>query len=265
MGLGLHRLRRRALLARLLSETSRASRRPHQTRHRRGVPVRPMRLYPAQMNRLLVTSALPYANGHIHIGHLVEYMQTDIWVRASSGCGATAPSTSAPTTPTAPPIMIRARQEGRSEVELIAEMSEAHQRDFAQFRDRIRSLRQHPQRGEPRRSAGEIWAALRAATWSRKRRSSSSSTRSRALFLADRFVRGTCPRCGPKDQYGDNCGTSAGDLWSGRSRRSGEHHLGARPEIRAAKHLFVRIEKMHDFLASGRRSGTDADGEIATT
>src|SRR5687768_1130334 len=92
-----------------------------------------MGLYPTPVKRLLVTSALPYANGHIHIGHLVEYIETDIWVRAQRAMGRRAVYICADDAH-GTAIMLRARQEKRSEIDVITEMSAAHQRDFAAFR-----------------------------------------------------------------------------------------------------------------------------------
>ena len=94
--------------------------------------------------RILVTAALPYANGHIHIGHLVEYLQTDIWVRFQKLRGHNCRFMCADDTH-GTAIMIRARQEDRSEEALIAEMQQEHERDFADFSDRVRQLRQHAQ------------------------------------------------------------------------------------------------------------------------
>ena len=206
------------------------------------------------MRQLLITSALPYANGHIHIGHLVEYLQTDIWVRFQKMRGNRAIYVCADDTH-GTAIMIRARAEGRSEEALIAEMSEAHQRDFAGFGiqfDHYGSTHSEANRAV----CHEIWAALRQADMIVEEEIDQLFDTEQGTFLADRFVRGTCPRCGSKDQPGDNCGSCGAtygpvDLVDPVSTLS-----GSRPEIRAAKHLFVRIEKMHDFLAEWTQSGT---------
>lgn len=206
------------------------------------------------MRQLLVTSALPYANGHIHIGHLVEYLQTDIWVRFQRIRGHRAVYICADDTHGAA-IMIRARAEGRSEEALIAEMSEAHQRDFAGFGiefDHYGSTNSEACRAV----CHEVWAALRGADMVVEEEIDQLFDTEQGTFLADRFVRGTCPKCGSKDQPGDNCGScgatySPVDLVDPTSTLS-----GSRPEIRGAAHLFVQIEKLHAFLDEWTQSGT---------
>ncbi len=153
--------------------------------------------------RILVTAALPYANGPIHIGHLVEYIQTDIWVRFQKLRGNRCIFICADDTH-GTAIMIRARQEGRSEEALIAEMQQAHQRDFAGFDiafDNYGSTNSE----ENRALCHEIWAAMRKRGLIVERDVSQLFDPQAGTFLADRFVKGTCPKCGATDQYGDNC------------------------------------------------------------
>ena len=153
--------------------------------------------------RILVTSALPYANGPIHFGHLVEYIQTDIWVRFQKLRGRRCVYVCADDTH-GTAIMIRARQEGRREEELIAEMQQAHERDFAGFQivfDNYGSTNSP----ENRRFCEEIWRALRQADLVVEKNVSQLYDPQAGTFLADRFVRGTCPSCGRPDQPGDNC------------------------------------------------------------
>jgi len=198
--------------------------------------------------RLLVTSALPYANGHIHVGHLVEYLQTDIWVRFQRLRGHRAVYICADDTH-GTAIMMRARQEGRGEEALIAEMSAAHQRDFADFD--VRFDHYGSTHSEANRVlCGEVWAALRASGLIAERDVTQLFDPKAGVFLADRFVKGRCPRCGSADQYGDSCDKcgstySAADLVDPVSTLS-----GATPEPRSARHLFVQIEALHAFLAS---------------
>ncbi|HSC86397.1 MAG TPA: methionine--tRNA ligase [Polyangiaceae bacterium] len=196
--------------------------------------------------RLLVTSALPYANGHIHIGHLVEYLQTDIWVRFQRAMGRRAVYVCADDTH-GTAIMIRARKEGRSEEALIAEMQDHHRRDFADFQvafDHYGSTNSEANRA----LCHEFWAKLRGGGLVSEQDVTQLFDPEAGTFLADRFVKGTCPNCKSVDQYGDaceKCGTvySAADLIDPRSTLS-----GAKPELRTAKHLFVEIEKLHGFL-----------------
>ena len=153
--------------------------------------------------RILVTAALPYANGPIHIGLLVEYIQTDIWVRFQKLSGRRCVFICADDTH-GTAIMIRARQEGRSEEALIAEMSAAHQRDFAGF-DIAFDNSGSTNSDENRRLCGQFWTALRQSGLVVEREVSQLYDPQAGTFLADRFVKGTCPKCGAANQYGDSC------------------------------------------------------------
>ncbi len=206
------------------------------------------------MRQLLVTSALPYANGPIHLGHLVEYIQTDIWVRFQKLRGHTVRYVCADDTH-GTAITIRAQQEGRSEVEVIAEMSAAHQADFAAFGiafDHYGSTNSD----DSREVCHRIWTSLRKTDIIVEKDVEQLFDTEKQAFLADRFVRGTCPNCGAKDQPGDNCGNcgatySPADLIDPVSTLS-----GSKPELRTAPHLFVQIEKLHGFLDEWTQSGT---------
>ena len=190
------------------------------------------------MRRILVTSALPYANGHIHIGHLVEYLQTDIWVRFQKLRGRRCVYFCADDTH-GTAIMIRARQEGLGEEELIARMRQAHVADFTGFQiefDNYGSTNSP----ETREICGEIWAALRKAGLVEEKEVTQLYDAQAGTFLADRFVKGTCPKCQSPGQYGDSCdkcGThyDPTDLLDPVSTLS-----GTKPEIRTADHLFVQ-------------------------
>ena len=143
------------------------------------------------MRQILVTSALPYANGPIHLGHLVEYLQTDIWVRFQKLRGSRCIYVCADDTH-GTAIMIRARQEGTSEEELIARMQKAHEADFAGFQiefDNYGSTNS----AENRQYCEEIWAALRKAGLVSQQEVSQLYDPAAGTFLADRFVKGTCP------------------------------------------------------------------------
>ena len=211
--------------------------------------------------RILVTSALPYANGPIHLGHLVEYLQTDIWVRFQKLRGQRCIYICADDTH-GTAIMIRARQEGRSEVALIAEMQQQHQRDFDGFGvafDNYGSTNSP----ENREVCHEIWAALRKAGLVVEKEVTQLFDPVAGTFLADRFVKGTCPKCNAADQYGDNCDKcgatyTPADLLNPVSTLS-----GATPEPRAAKHLFVELEQLHGFLEQWTQSGEHLQTEVA--
>ena len=203
--------------------------------------------------RILVTSALPYANGHIHLGHLVEYIQTDIFVRFQKLRGHECIYLCADDTH-GTAIMIRARAEGRSERELIAEMRQAHLADFAGFQV---AFDHYGSTDNPanRRLCGEVWGALRQRGLVVSREVQQLFDATAGTFLADRFVKGTCPRCRAADQYGDTCEQcgatyAPADLIDPVSTLS-----GSRPEVRSAEHLFVTIEELHGFLAAWTTSG----------
>jgi methionyl-tRNA synthetase len=211
--------------------------------------------------RILVTSALPYANGHIHLGHLVEYIQTDIWVRYQRLAGNRCVYICADDTH-GTAIMIRARQEGRSEEALITDMQAAHLRDFAGF-DIVFDHYGSTNSLENRELCGEVWAALRKAGLISQRDVTQLFDPVAGTFLADRFVKGTCPKCKEPNQYGDSCDKcgstySATDLIDPVSTLS-----GAKPDIRSAPHLFVNTEKFHDFLTEWTQTGDHVHPDVA--
>jgi len=204
---------------------------------------------------ILVTSALPYANGPIHIGHLVEYIQTDIWVRFQKMqghqclyvCADDAHGT---------PIMLRARQEGISPEALIARVAQEHQADFAAFHvgfDNYHSTHSK----ENRYYATTIYERNRDQGHIARRTITQAYDPVEQMFLPDRFIKGECPKCGAPDQYGDNCEVcgasySPGDLKNPRSAVS-----GAVPEQRDSEHFFFRLGDFEPMLrAWTTRSGT---------
>ncbi len=197
--------------------------------------------------RLLVTSALPYANGPIHIGHLVEYIQTDIWVRFQKLVGNRCVYVCADDTH-GTAIMIRARQEGRSEEALIASMQAAHQRDFHGFDIQFDNYGS-TNSDENRVLCGQIWQSLRDADLVVERMVDQLFDPEAQTFLADRFVRGTCPNCGATNQPGDNC-SKCGSTYSPTDLVDPTSTLsGATPELRSSQHLFVELEKLRGFLS----------------
>ncbi|MEM7145000.1 MAG: methionine--tRNA ligase [Verrucomicrobiota bacterium] len=206
------------------------------------------------MRQILVTSALPYANDHIHIGHLVEYLQTDIWVRFQKLQGNRCIYICADDTH-GTAIMIRAQQQGRPEEELIAEMQEAHLRDFTGFGiefDNYGSTNSD----ENREICGQVWQSLRGAGMIVEKEIEQLFDVDKGTFLADRFVRGTCPVCGATDQPGDNCSVCAATYTPAELKNPVSTLSGTAPEIRKATHLFVEIEQLHDFLNEWTQSGS---------
>ncbi|MHB8248956.1 MAG: methionine--tRNA ligase [Acidithiobacillus sp.] len=203
--------------------------------------------------RLLVTSALPYANGPIHLGHLVEYVQTDIWVRYHRLrghdclylCADDAHGT---------PIMLRAQSEGITPEALIARVHSEHLRDFTGFGIGF-DLYYSTHSPENVEISQEIYRKLRAAGHIRVREIEQAYDAVAGIFLPDRFIRGTCPRCGAADQYGDSCEAcgatySPTDLINPVSAIS-----GAVPERRHSEHYFFRLADFTAFLQSWIHSG----------
>ena len=211
--------------------------------------------------RVLLTAALPYANGPIHIGHLVEYTQADIWARFQRLIGNDCIYICADDTH-GTGTMLRARREGRSEEELLAETSAEHQRDFADFQ--IEFAHYGSTNSEANRTlCHEVWAAIREQGLVAEREVSQLYDPEAGMFLADRFVKGTCPKCGEKDQYGDHCekcgsNYSPGDLIDPYSVVS-----GATPEERKALHLFVQIHQLQDFLTEWVATEGHLQDEVA--
>lgn len=211
--------------------------------------------------RILVTSALPYVNGHIHLGYILESVQTDIWVRFQKLRGNECLYVCADDTH-GTATMIRARQEGRTEAELIADMQAAHVADLTGFdigHDNYGSTND-PENEELCRT---IWKSIRTAGLVKEADVEQLFDPEAGTFLADRFVRGTCPKCHTPDQPGDNCSKcgstySPADLLDPKSTLS-----GATPEVRSAKHLFIELEQLHEFLEEWSQNGKHLQSEIA--
>jgi methionyl-tRNA synthetase len=211
--------------------------------------------------RLLVTSALPYANGIIHLGHMLEHVQTNIWVRfqrmrgrqVANICGDDTHGTA---------IMMRARQEGRREEEIIADASLAHQRDFVGFDvhyDHYGSTHSPANRA----LCHEVWAALRQKNMIAEREVTQLFDPEAGVPLADRFVKGKCPRCGSPDQSGDSC-ENCGSTYEPTDLIDPVSTLtGARPEMKTAPHFFVQIEQLHDFLTTYTQTPGHLQPEVA--
>ncbi|WP_018880449.1 MULTISPECIES: methionine--tRNA ligase [unclassified Thioalkalivibrio] len=203
--------------------------------------------------KILVTSALPYANGPIHLGHLVEYIQTDIWVRYQRArgheviyvCADDAHGT---------PIMLKARSEGIEPEELIARVRQEHEADFSEFLigfDHYHSTHSD----ENRELAGQIYKALRDAGHIETRTIDQAYDPEAGMFLPDRFIKGTCPKCGAQEQYGDSC-EACGATYSPMDLKDAVSAIsGARPESRASEHYFFKLGDFEAFLRDWTRSG----------
>ncbi|RKR02395.1 methionyl-tRNA synthetase [Kushneria sinocarnis] len=196
--------------------------------------------------KILVTSALPYANGSIHLGHLLEYIQTDIWVRFQKSRGNECYYVCADDTH-GTPVMLRAEQEGLTPEQLIERVSQEHQTDFARFGigfDNYYSTHSP----ENREHSERIYKALREAGHIATRDIEQMYDPARGMFLADRFVKGTCPKCGTEDQYGDNCEACGATYTPAELIRPVSAISGATPEVRSSTHYFFRLPAFADFL-----------------
>ncbi|AHM73214.1 methionine--tRNA ligase [Yersinia hibernica] len=203
--------------------------------------------------KILVTCALPYANGSIHLGHMLEHIQADIWVRFQRMrgnqvhfiCADDAHGT---------PIMLKAQQLGIEPEQMIAEMSQEHQQDFAGFAisyDNYHSTHSD----ENRELSSLIYRRLKANGYIKNRTISQLYDPEKGMFLPDRFVKGTCPKCKSADQYGDNCEVcgatySPTELIDPKSAVS-----GATPVMRESEHFFFDLPAFSDMLQAWTRSG----------
>ena len=211
--------------------------------------------------QILVTSALPYANGPIHLGHLVEYIQTDIFVRFQRLRGHQVAYLCADDTH-GTAIMIRAQKEGRSPEQLIAETAVAHQRDFAAFGV---SFDHYGSTNSPANYevCTGIWRDLRAANLVVERSVERLYDPVQKTFLADRFVVGECPRCTTKDQYGDSCEACGATYTATELKNPRSVHSGAPPELRLSQQLFVKLTPLQTFLTEWTQRSGALQTEIA--
>ena len=204
--------------------------------------------------KILVTSALPYANGPIHLGHLVEYIQTDIWVRFQKMRGHDCHYVCADDTH-GTPIMLRAEKEGIAPEDLIARVHGEHLRDFTGFHiDFDNYYSTHSQ--ETRALAETIYGRLKARGLIESRAIEQYYDPAKEMFLPDRFIKGECPKCHAKDQYGDSCEVcgatySPTDLVNPYSAVS-----GAAPIRKESVHYFFKLGDCAEFLKNWTRSGT---------
>ena len=204
--------------------------------------------------RILVTSALPYANGAIHLGHMLEYIQTDIWARFQRAQGHEcyfAWADDAHGTP----IMLRAQSENISPEELIDRMNAEHQQDFRDFGLSFDNYA--TTHGEANRQCVEaIYERLEEGGHIEQRNISQFYDEKKGMFLPDRFIKGTCPKCKTPDQYGDSCEScgshySPTDLIDPRSAIS-----GTAPVKRDSEHYFVRLSEFENRLQNWMTAGT---------
>lgn len=206
-----------------------------------------------ESRKILVTNALPYANGPIHLGHLVGYIQADIWVRFQRMCGHEVHYVCADDAH-GTPIMLRARNEGIEPEALIARYNAEHQQDFADFSvafDHYHSTHSN----ENRELAESIYLALREAGHITTRSISQAYDPEAKMFLPDRFVKGDCPRCNTPDQYGDSC-EQCGATYSPTELKNPVSAVsGAAPVQKESEHYFFKLGDFEAFLKTWTRAG----------
>ena len=209
--------------------------------------------------KILVTSALPYANGSIHLGHMVEHIQTDIWVRFQKLRGHECYYCCADDTH-GTPVMLAAQKQGIAPEDMIAKVREEHLADFTGFGigyDNYYSTHSP----ENKQFSQDIYRALKANGKIESRVIEQLFDPEKQMFLPDRFVKGECPKCHAQDQYGDNCevcGTtySPTELINPYSAVS-----GAKPELRESEHFFFKLGECADFLKAWTSGNNPHDGK----
>lgn len=198
------------------------------------------------LRKIVVTSALPYANGDIHIGHLVEYIQTDFWVRFQKMRGHACLYVCADDTH-GTPIMLRARNEGITPEALIAASHDQHTRDFADFEVRFDNY-YSTNSPENRIFCNAVYAAMLKSGAITTRSLPQLYCEHDQMFLPDRFVKGTCPKCGAQSQYGDAC-DACGQTYAAEELVNALCAIcGRAPLTRDSEHLFFELEPFRDFL-----------------
>ncbi|HEY6281712.1 MAG TPA: methionine--tRNA ligase [Burkholderiales bacterium] len=211
--------------------------------------------------KILVTSALPYANGAIHLGHLVEYIQTDIWVRFQKMQGHECHYVCADDTH-GTPIMLRAEAEGITPEALIERMHGEHLRDFKGFHIEFDNY-YSTHSPETQEYANDIYAKLNKAGLIEKRAIEQYHDPVKEMFLPDRFIKGECPKCHSKDQYGDACEV-CGSAYSPTELINPYSAVsGATPVKKKSEHYFFSLGKCEAFLKKWTQSGERLQPEAA--
>ena len=189
--------------------------------------------------KLFVTTALPYANGKFHIGHIMEYIQADIWVRFQRMCGNEVTYVCADDAH-GTPIMLKAEADGVPPEQLIAGVLEAHRRDFKAFGVEFDNY--HTTHSAENRELSELfYRSLDKAGHIEKRTIEQLYDPVKNMFLPDRYIKGECPVCAAKDQYGDSCEV-CGSVYSPTALKNPTSALsGAVPVLRSSEHHFFRL------------------------
>ena len=196
--------------------------------------------------RLLVTHALPYANGHLHLGHMLGYIQTDIWVRARRMMGNEVIFVAADDAH-GTPIMLAAEKAGKTPEAFIDEIRASHEADFADFHfsyDNYHTTHSP----ENRELASLIYTRLRDSGYIAKRTIQQLYDPQKEMFLPDRYIKGTCPNCGTADQYGDNCENCGATYAPTELIDPYSVMSGAAPVLRDSEHYFFELSKFEWLL-----------------
>ena len=216
--------------------------------------------------RILVTSALPYANGAIHLGHLVEYIQTDIWVRFQKMRGHEVHYVCADDTH-GTPIMLRADAEGIGPRQLIERVWHEHKRDFDGF---LIGFDNYYSTDSPENRAfcEDIYLQLKSRDLVAVRSVEQFYDPVKEMFLPDRYIKGECPKCGARDQYGDSCEVCGSTYSPTELKNPYSVVSGAKPERRASEHHFFRLSDprceafLRGFTQGGERLQTEAANKM---
>jgi methionyl-tRNA synthetase len=214
---------------------------------------------PSAARKILVTSALPYANGSIHLGHLVEYIQTDIWVRLQKMRGHECHYVCADDTH-GTPVMLRAEQEGIAPEQLIARMQQEHLRDFTDFHigfDNYYSTNSD----ENRTLSQGIYRRLKQQGLIEIRAIEQFYDPVKQMFLPDRYIKGECPRCHAPDQYGDACERCGATYDPTELINPVSAISGSTPVRKQSEHHFFRLSECRDFLQDWVRHGRRRNGK----
>ena len=213
--------------------------------------------------KLLVTSALPYANGNIHLGHMVEHIQTDVWVRFQKMRGHECYYVCADDTH-GTPVMLAAQKKGISPEDMIAQVREDHLADFTGFGigyDNYYTTHSE----ENRELSSEIYQALKANGKIVSRTIEQLFDPEKQMFLPDRFVKGECPSCHAQDQYGDNCEVCGATYSPTELIKPFSAISGATPVLKESEHYFFRLGECEDYLKQWTAGSTTlTDGRVQT-
>ena len=207
---------------------------------------------PEKNNRVIVTSALPYANGDLHIGHLLEHVQTDIWVRLLRTnnitchyvCASDAHGT---------PIMLRAKELGTEPEKMVEEFRSSHIKDLQSFN--ISHDNFYTTHSDENKYFSElIYKKAKESGFIESRQIEQLFDESAGLFLSDRYVKGTCPKCSAEDQYGDNCEICGAKYEAAELGDPVSTISGQKPVVRSSEHVFFELSKLESNVAAWMKS-----------